>query len=67
MPESKRLVSHNILSQLEGERIRVILRDGGSSEGIVRRVDQRELRLSDQTILLDDIVTYFVLEKSERR
>jgi hypothetical protein len=60
-PNSK--ISQHILSLLEGERIRVILHDGTVVEGAVVRVSSEELRLSDQTIPLDQIATYYVLKE----
>jgi hypothetical protein len=54
-------VSHHILSLLEGEKIRVILRDGTTAEGKVVGVSEGELRLSERSIPLDQIATYFVL------
>jgi len=66
MTELRPGVSHHILSQLEGELVRVILKDGRSLEGIVRRVDERELRLNDQVVSLTEVATYFVLKEKEK-
>ena len=62
MSELNSKVSQHILSLLEGERIRVILRDGTVVEGAVVRASSEELTLGDQTVPLDQIATYYVLK-----
>jgi hypothetical protein len=62
MPEHNSQISQSILSLLEGETIRVILRDGTVFEGSVRSVTREELFLEDKAISLDQIATYYVLK-----
>ena len=62
MSEFNSDVSPHILSRLEGEEIRVILRDGTVVEGAVVKVTTEELCLTNQVIPLDQIATYYVLE-----
>jgi hypothetical protein len=64
MPESNSRVSYHILSFLEGEIIRVILRDGMVLEGVVSQVSAEELKLGDATVPLSRIATYFLLKES---
>jgi hypothetical protein len=64
MSERDSGVSHHILSTLEGEKIRAILCDGTAVEGVVIRVNPKELFLSNQVIPLDQIATYYVLKGS---
>lgn len=64
MSEKDTPISQQILAQLEGEKIRIILRDGSALEGTVRRVDQQTLRLGEHSVSLKDIVTYFLLKGS---
>lgn len=63
MSEFDSKISGNILALLEGEEIRVILRDGTAVEGVVARVSAGELILTDQAIPLDEIATYYVLKQ----
>jgi small nuclear ribonucleoprotein (snRNP)-like protein len=65
MTELPTRISHHILSQLEGESVRVILKDGRTLQGIVRGVDERELHLNDEVVLLNEISTYFILKEEE--
>jgi hypothetical protein len=62
MSEFNSKVSEQILSLLEGEKIRVILRDGTVVEGAVVRVNPEELSLTNQVVPLDQIATYYVLK-----
>jgi len=62
MTELTPRISHNILSQLEGELVRVILKDGRSLQGIIRGVDERELHLNDEVVPLTEISTYFIVD-----
>ncbi len=64
MSEPNYQASYQILSLLEGEKIRVILRDGSALEGKVLDVSSDSLRLDDTAILLNNIATYFVLQES---
>jgi hypothetical protein len=63
MSEFDSKISGNILALLEGEEIRVILRDGTAVEGVVARVSAGELILTDRAIPLDEIATYYVLKQ----
>ncbi len=62
MTELTPRISHHILSQLEGELVRVILKDGRSLQGIMRGVDERELHLDDEVVSLTEISTYFIVD-----
>jgi hypothetical protein len=62
MSELNSKVSQHILSLLEGERIRVILRDTTVVEGVVVRVSPEKLTLGNRTVPLDQIATYYVLK-----
>lgn len=64
MSEHNSQVSHHILARLEGEKIRLILDDGSTVEGVVRGADREKIRLDDHIVALDKISTYFVLEES---
>ena len=64
MPEPNYQTSYQILSLLERENIRVILRDGSVLEGKVLEVATDSLRLEDAVIPLNDIATYFVVQES---
>jgi hypothetical protein len=63
MSEFDSRISQHILSLLEGEKIRVILRDGTIVEGAVVRVSSDELYLTSQVIALDQVATYYVLKE----
>ena len=62
MTEPTPRISHHILSQLEGELVRVILKDGRSLQGIISGVDERELHLNDEVVSLTEISTYFIID-----
>ena len=62
MTEHTPRISHHILSQLEGELVRVILKDGRSLQGIIRGVDENELHLNDEVVSLTEISTYFKID-----
>ena len=64
MPKPNYQTSHQILSLLEREKIRVILRDGSVLEGKVLEASADSLRLEDTVIPLNNIATYFVLRES---
>lgn len=63
MTELNSKVSQHILSLLEGERIRVILRDATVVEGVVVRVSPEALTLGNHAVALDQIATYYVLKE----
>jgi small nuclear ribonucleoprotein (snRNP)-like protein len=65
MTELSTRISRHILSQLEGESVRVILKDGTTLQGIVRGADERALHLNDDMVALEDISTYFVLKEKD--
>jgi hypothetical protein len=62
MSEFNSEVSEYMLSLLEGEKIRVILRDGTVVEGAVVRVSPEELSLANKVVPLKQIATYYVLK-----
>jgi hypothetical protein len=64
MSEQDFKASRSILSLLEGETIRIILRDGTVAEGTVRKVTRDELHLGDHSFRLDKIATYYVLKET---
>jgi small nuclear ribonucleoprotein (snRNP)-like protein len=65
MTELTPRISRHILSQLEGELVRVILKDGKTLQGIVRGVDERELHLNDEVVSLTEMSTYFIIKEDE--